>query len=85
MEEEAEGVEEPGGGRHRKMRPLNQQSEMPMNSQRLQEQAQGPHGSAPGPLWIYHGFQFGVFMRSLSVQMAGALTLVPALGTLFPC
>jgi hypothetical protein len=40
----------------------------------------GLKGSAPGPLYVYDGFQFSVFMDFLSVQMSASLTLVRSLG-----
>lgn len=40
---------------------LNQHEQIPMNSRRLWQWAQGSYGSGPGPLCIYCGFQFSVF------------------------
>ena len=36
--------------------PLNQLSKVHMSSQKLRQQAQGLHGSVPGPLSIYYDF-----------------------------
>lgn len=47
-----------------------------MNSQRLRQQANGLHGSAPGALLVHYGFQFGVFMGLLNVRTSGPLFFV---------
>lgn len=53
-----------------------------MGSQRLEQQAQGLHGSVPGPLhmlWLL----VGCFVGLLTVGEGMFLTLLPALETLF--
>lgn len=50
-----------------------------MNSQRLTQHAQGQHRSTSGPLHIYNGFQFSVFVGFFDVQMNGPLFPVPSL------
>jgi hypothetical protein len=48
-----------------------------MNSQRLEQHAQGLHRAAPGLLCVYDGFQFSVFVGLLSVwTLCGSLILV---------
>ena len=47
-----------------------------MNSQRLQQNAQVLHRSAPGTLCIYHGFLFRVFMGFLNEQTCESLIRV---------
>lgn len=53
-----------------------------MKSERLKQQAQGRHGSAPGPLCMSYSFQANISMGLPSVN-EGPLILVPALGASF--
>ena len=68
--EKEERVEEPEGMEDAKttVSYINM-NKAPMNSQRLRWHGQGLHGSAPGPLHIYYGFQFSVFMGFLCVRI----------------
>ena len=50
-----------------------------MNSQRLKQHAQGLHGSAPGPLNIYYGFNFSVFYGTPEEETFESQILVPSL------
>lgn len=63
--------------------PLNQLSKGHMSSQTLKRQAQTQHGSAPGPLNVYHSFQLSVFMRFMIVRSSGSLTVMSALEIIF--
>ena len=47
------------------------------------QHTQGLHRSAPGPLRLYYGFQFSVFMGFMNVLMSVSLILVPILAVIF--
>lgn len=53
-----------------------------MGSQRLQQQAQELHGSAPGPQHVCYSCLLGAFARLLTAGVGVSLILLCALGTL---
>lgn len=84
-EEEKEKLLEPGRMEDiRRTRLSASTNPAQTSSQRLKNQAQGPQGSAQGPLCKYYSHWLCIFMGLLTARISGSLTLTPALGTLSP-
>lgn len=62
--------------------PLNPLRKAYMDSQRMKQQAQGLHGSMPGPLCMYYSYWRSIFMELLSTS--GSLTLACSMGSFLP-